>query len=174
MHWRDQRLCGFRSGPNCGSQRSLAKSTPSFQWLRNCDLRIAVRCCALTLLRNEYLFALLFSIERSNVQLSNIDQRYFVIRTQPIQLAGCSALALWDLGLALMPIDSAAPAYQLSDLKPADRLAVLRRTPFAFLDLELCGFCVNLFDLTRPTPIPERTEHLAVSSTIGALLTDAV
>ena len=121
-----------------------------------------------------YLFALLFSIERSNVQLSNIDQRYFVIRTQPIQLAGCSALALWDLGLALMPIDSAAPAYQLSDLKPADRLAVLRRTPFAFLDLEFRGFCVNFFDLTRPTPTPARTEHLPVRSTIGTLLTYAV
>jgi hypothetical protein len=40
----------------------------------------------------------------------NVDQLSFVIHTQPIQLAGCSALALWGLGLALMPIDSAAPA----------------------------------------------------------------
>jgi hypothetical protein len=70
-----------------------------------------------------------------------------------------------------MPIDSEAPAYQLSDLKPADRLAVLHRTSVAFLDLELCGFC---FDLIRPTRTPARTKHLPIGSTIGALLTDAV
>jgi len=51
-------------------------------------------------------------------------------------------LVQWTLvsPLALTPIDSAALAYQLSDLKPADRLAVLRRTPFAFLDFEFSGF----------------------------------
>jgi hypothetical protein len=111
-----------------------------------------------------------FPIEYSEVSAK---LAFFCYSYTAIQLAGRSALALWGLGLALMPIDSAAPAYQLSDLKPADRLAVLRRTPFAFLDLELCGLLRKPlgFDTTYSY---SRTEHLPVSSTIGALLTDAV
>jgi hypothetical protein len=62
-----------------------------------------------------------------------------------------------------MPIDSAAFAYQLSDLKAADRLAILRRAPVAFLDFELCDPCFRLFDAARPTRALVRTKHLPVT-----------
>jgi len=54
----------------------------------------------------------------------------------------------------LTPIDSAAFAYQLADLKRVDRLVALRLPPFAFLDFEFCGF-----DVTRTTRTLERTKH---------------
>ena len=67
-----------------------------------------------------------------------------------------------------MLIDSAAPAYQLSDLKPADRLAVLR-----LLDLEVRGACFSPFELIGPTRTPVRTKYLALLNN-AALLTQAV
>ena len=67
-----------------------------------------------------------------------------------------------------MLIDSTAPAYQLSDLKPADRLAVLR-----LLDLEVRSFCFSPFEVIGPTRTPVRTKHLPLLNN-AALLTDAV
>lgn len=67
-----------------------------------------------------------------------------------------------------MPIESATPEYQLSDLKLAGRLVVLRRATFTFVDFKIRSFC--FFEVTRPA----RTKHLPVSSTIGTLLTDTV
>jgi hypothetical protein len=65
--------------------------------------------------------------------------------------------------LALTPTDSAAFAYQLSDLKLADRVAV------RFLRLEFRSFCWSSFDVMRCTRTLLRTKLPTPTSTIGVL-----
>ena len=67
-----------------------------------------------------------------------------------------------------MLIDNTALAYQPSDLKPTDRLAVLR-----LLALTVRSFCFNPFEVVGPTRTPVRTKHLPLLNN-AALLTDAL
>jgi hypothetical protein len=53
-----------------------------------------------------------------------------------------------DWPFALIPTDSGAFAYQLSDVKFADRFAVLRFPALAFFDLELRALFFSTFDAT--------------------------
>jgi hypothetical protein len=57
---------------------------------------------------------------------------------------------------ALTPIDRAAFAYQLADLKTVDRFAT------RLWDLELRNFRLSSFDVIRITRSPSRTKYLPV------------
>jgi hypothetical protein len=64
--------------------------------------------------------------------------------------------------LALIPIDSAAFAYQLADFN------TMARRAGRFLDLPFFGFCLNSFEAIPAAGALVRTKNLPDNSAIGA------
>jgi hypothetical protein len=64
--------------------------------------------------------------------------------------------------LALIPIDSAAFAYQLADFR------IMARRAGRFLDFPFFGFCLSSFDAIPPAGVLVRTTNLPRNSAIGA------
>ncbi|MGD0150856.1 MAG: hypothetical protein ABSB77_19930 [Xanthobacteraceae bacterium] len=63
--------------------------------------------------------------------------------------------------LALIPIDSAAFAYQLADFK------MMARRAGRFLDLPFFSFCLKSFEAIPPAGALVRTKNLPYDSAIG-------
>jgi hypothetical protein len=64
--------------------------------------------------------------------------------------------------LALIPIDSAAFAYQLADFR------TMARRAGRFLDFPFFNFCLGSFEAMPPAGALVRTKNLPWDSTIGA------